>query len=170
MQTQEQFNEEVDCIDDSVIEKHEANKKQKERQEELDSFRESIMALKKETTKRYEDKKELGHLFVGPEICLVDVEELTDEDLDLYGTFKDFKKGKITSEDFFCTLSKHRFKLAEYQSFLRDARYDYDFSGDSRTEFLAWLQNKWIEEKVAQMKSEKIKAGQEIRKEKKAKH
>jgi len=142
-----------------VVDLDEHRKKKTEQIEEkkLESLRDDIRTVQKETKKRYTEKREGNYLFVGPEICEVDPDKLTEADLELYGQFKDFKRDKLSSNEFFSILSKYRFKLAEYQSFVRDTKPNCDFSKDSRTQFLGWLQNKWIGEQTRRMKIEKEK-------------
>ncbi|MBU1091544.1 hypothetical protein KKA27_01625 [Patescibacteria group bacterium] len=125
--------------------------------EKLEALRDDIKTVQKETQKRYAEKRKDSFLFIGPEICEVDPDKLVEADLELYGQFKDFKRDKLSSNEFFSSLSKYRFKLAEYQSFVRDTKPNCDFSKDSRTQFLGWLQNKWIGEQTRRMKIEKEK-------------
>ena len=142
--SKEQFNTPKIVVD---LEQHKRNKENKEKKEEVESLRGEIERIKEKTTERHEQNRE-SYFFIGPEIFEVEPSSLTEEDLLVYRDLKNFKKGKMPLDDFFKTISKHRWKVAEYSTWIREIKPNYDFGKDSRCQFLAWMQNKFIEEEV----------------------
>jgi len=158
LENQEQFNQPKVVVD---LEKHRQKKNElrekSEEKEELDILRKEVGKIKDKVAEMYEKEGESPYFFVGTEIFEVEPEELTDEDLKIYKQLKEYKRGKLGRDDFFRNLSRHRYNVAKYtiENYKKDP-YTNSLA-DSRVNFLAWMQNKLVEEEVRKMKKGKEK-------------